>query len=131
MTAPSSAVVEVRNRIVIPVAPVGRVTFAPKCNPGAVSLQGVSLPLREAIQSVCGPNDEASVRDGGRRHGHLIQGVLAQQLELRACLDDEGVAVLAQGEDPAVVAPGRRAEPARLRRNTLAAVDLFPRPGIV
>src|SRR5580700_2921904 len=78
-----------------------------------------------------GADDDAVVRDRRGRKRPLIERILADHLELRACGDDERVTVLAEREDLAVVGPRRRREAAHVGRNPLASVDFLAGPGVV
>src|SRR5438552_19197137 len=91
-------------------------------------------PALQALDTVylrCGPDEQATLRDGRSRHAQLIQRVLAQQLEFLARLDHEGVAIFAEREDLAVIGPWRRREGAGGRVDALLTVDLLAGAGIV
>jgi hypothetical protein len=59
----------------------------------------------DAIELGRGAHEQAIPGDGRRSQRHLVETVPAHQLEDRARLDDEGVAVLAEDEDLVVVRP--------------------------
>ena len=63
--------------------------------------------------------------------GISLERILADDLELGARLHHEGVTVLAQQKDLAVVGPRRRREAADVAREALTAVDLFAGLGVV
>src|SRR5689334_19322582 len=63
---------------------------------------GPLLSLRDPVEFRSRADDEAAARDGRGRHAHFAQRVLAQHLELLPRLHHEGIAILAQGENPAV-----------------------------
>src|SRR5580704_12265462 len=78
-----------------------------------------------------GTDDDAVVRDRRGRKRPFIERILADHLEVRACGDDEGVTVLAERKDLAVVGPRRCREAAHVGRNPLASVDFPASLGVV
>src|SRR5437899_5691010 len=70
---------------------------------GAGPLLGLSDPVELRSRA----DDEAAAGDGRRGHAHLVERVLAQDLEFGSGLHHESVAILAQGENLAVIRPRR------------------------
>src|SRR6516225_2466924 len=84
--------------------------------------------LLDAVQVIDGPQQQRAPGRRWRRPAHFLNGVGAQQLELRPGLDDMSRPVVVQTEHFAVVSPGRRREAARPLKP--AAVDLLAGLGV-
>src|SRR5262245_21869360 len=82
-------------------------SHSPSMRARAKICRSLALACGDAIEMPLGANQQAAAGDGRRGHAHLVQAVLPHQLVVRARLDDEGVAVLTEAEDLAVVGPGR------------------------
>src|SRR5215469_15609622 len=78
-----------------------------------------------------GSYDQASPRDGGRCHAHVVQGVFPHHLEFRSGLNHECVAVLAQREDLAVISPRGGGKGAGSGFDTLLSVYLLARSSLM
>src|SRR5437879_4694695 len=89
------------------------------------------LGLGDAVDLRSRPDDEAAAGDGRRGHAHFVERVLAEDPELRPGLHHEGVAVLAQGENLAVIRPRRSGKRRRFRIDALLAVYLAACPRLV
>src|SRR5262249_50093193 len=83
----------------------------------------------EAVEMIDGSQEEGAVRDGDRGPAHLVEPILAEELEIRPRLDNVSAARIVQTEDLAIVGPGRRGEAARPRQPPL--VQLFARLGFI
>src|SRR5216684_2213772 len=82
------------------------------------------LDLRDPVEFRSRPDDQAAAGDGRRSHAQFVERVLAQDLELRSGLDHEGIAILAQSENLAVIRPRRGSKSRSFRIDALFAVNL-------
>src|SRR5262249_59841430 len=95
----------------------------------AVSLRAPPRRSFDAVEGIDAAQEEAALGDGRRRPAHLVDLVGAEQLELRARLDHEGLGVLVEAEHLAVAGPRRRRE-AACAREALLLVRGLARLGV-
>src|SRR4029434_8222992 len=89
------------------------------------------LRASDAIELRGRPQYQILLRYCGSCHAHLIERILPNQLIFRTRLNDIGVAILAQAEDPILVRPWRCGKRAGRRVNPLLPVHLFSGASIV
>src|SRR5262249_46522867 len=83
----------------------------------------------DAVQVIDAAQEQSAAGDRGGRPEHLVEGVLAEHLELRPGLEDVRRAAVVQAEDLAIAGP-RRGPEGRGARQPLA-IHLLAGAGVV